>query len=326
LLSLISLQTLKGHKSPQEAKSSPLDFTPGARHISVGTPPTYAPMPSPFQIQPFSSDDAPDDDGAATFYPRPEITGEDEDENFSLEELQEVGGELPPELTDMDALPDAKLAEILTESHVERLANSNELRRLIEGAMEGTLQTDKPLVLPHTQKLNARAIQVIMLRISGYNGLEIASLTGYHPVYVRIILTHPYAKRILVVAMANGIAHSTVVTRKLQRRVPKMLKIVEQIAENKAVDPPVRLRAAFGWLDRAGVGPTEKREISQKSENSVTITHKRSNLIATAIREARNALDEPETVKEADFSIVESPEEGSEETSEVVQGDLFDAN
>lgn len=257
-------------------------------------------MPTPFSIQPFGDAADNEDD---EFFPRPEIVGEYEPDDTE-EELQ-VGDTtvtLPPELTDDNVPADVKINEILTTKHIKDLAESEELRYLIQGAMEGTLRTDAPIELPHTQKLNAKAMQVVMLRIAGYNAPEIASITNYHPVYVRIILSHPFAKRILVVAMANAIAHSTVTTRRLQRRVPKMLQVVEQIASNKAVDAPVRLRAAFGWLDRAGVGPTEKREVTSKSEKSVTVTHKRAGLLTQAIREAQGLPSEP---VEGDFEVVE---------------------
>lgn len=208
----------------------------------------------------------------------------------------------PPEESDADP----ELSTILEAKGISNLANNPELQRVIRGAMDGTLPLDKPLEVNQPQKLSPRAIQTVLLGIGRYyTKREIADISGMNYVYVTKLMKHPYAQRILSIAEAAGVAEMSAIDRRLKKKSPKMLKIVENIAENERVDPPVRLRAAFGWLDRAGHNETKKSETKTQVSGSVLVTHERSRLIADAIKEAKD-------VKEADFTI-EEPEEAEEE-------------
>lgn len=227
----------------------------------------------------------------------------------SSEHLPEENGANPS--TEINAedgeSPDPELEAVLGSRGLGSLAESPELQRVIRGAMDGTLPLDKPLEVNQPQKLSPRAIQTVLLAVGRYYTLkEIAAISGMDYVYVTKLVKHPYARRILSIAEAAGVAEMSRIDRRLKRKSPKMLKLVEEIAENEHVDPPVRLRAAFGWLDRAGHGETKK--ISKKSEvnHSVTVTHGRSKLIAEAIRE----VSEPDEDQEAEFEVIEDPETG----------------
>ena len=286
---------------------------------------------------------ATEEDSEPQFYARPEIKGpeleaDDDDSDDSdaqwpqfysekrikaLETNAKSKPELPPALLADNIEPHA-IADSHISEHIESLAQSEELRGLIESAMDGSMEISEPIPDGLPAKLNARALQVVMLRIAGYNGPEIASITGFHKVYVQMLMRHPFARRILVVAGASAIAQATATTRSLRRKVPKMLHVVESIATDHSAEAPVRLRAAFGWLDRANVGPTTRHEVTQTVQGGVTVTHKQASLISTAIREAQGVKQQEETpTEEADFEIVEFQPEPTPEESHGAQLELF---
>jgi len=254
---------------------------------------------------------------APEFYPRPEIKpveplGADDDSESdahwpeffsekrikSLEANKKSRPALPPALLDEGIAPDPSVEPNISD-HIRELSQSDELRELIASAMDGTMPIEGSIPDGLPIKLNARALQVVMLRIAGYNGPEIASISGFHKVYVQMLLRHPFARRILVVAGASAIAQATATSRSLRRKVPKMLHVVENIATDPSAEAPVRLRAAFGWLDRAGIGPTEKHEVTKTVQGGVTVTHRQASLISTAIRESQGTPK----VEEADYEI-----------------------
>jgi hypothetical protein len=222
-----------------------------------------------------------------------------------------------------DTFDEGRLEEVLQQRGIPDLATNPELRLVIEGAMSGSLPLEEPLEVNQPKKLSPRAIQTVLLSIGGFYTLkEISAISGMDYVYVTKLVKHPYAKRIRSIAEAHAVAGLSSVDRRLRRKAPKMLKIAQRIAENPAAEPAVRLRAAFGWLDRAGYGETKKVKEEKTVNKHVTVTHKRSKLLAEAIREA-GPLKEAEILEEIppegdegveieDFSIVEAAMEYSD--------------
>jgi DNA-binding CsgD family transcriptional regulator len=189
--------------------------------------------------------------------------------------------------------------------HINTLASNKDLQRTIEGAISGTLPMDRRLKSYEPAKLNPRSIQVVLLRMVGYRNRKVSELTGYSQVTVSNILKHPYSKRIMAVAFSSGVAQAASIQRRLQKRAPRMLDVVEEIALDTRVKPTPRLKAAFGWLDRAGHNPTQKSEENRKVSAEIKITSERADLIAESIREAKGLLP-GEAVEDADYSIEET--------------------
>jgi hypothetical protein len=279
-------------------------------------------MTTPFMIAPYNGEPEEEtseeggefEESTEEFYPREEILGG----HFSQKRLKAQAAnayaspELPPALLDPDEEPDEGVQSLLMEKQVASLAQSPVLQALIKGAMEGTLPLSKPLQTTQPKKLNSRALQVVMLRLAGYNGPEIASITGFHKVYVQAIMRHPYAKKIFIVAGASAIAQSTATSRHLRRKAPKMLKVVHDLAMSPLVEAPTRLRAAFGWLDRAGIGPVTKHEVENTHKGGIMVTEGHSKLIATAIREA-SGVGAP--AQEVDFTVIEEARQEQRESN-----------
>jgi len=213
---------------------------------------------------------------------------------------------LPPrQETSIDSSPEEAsetLGYLLQSQNLQSLAESPELKAVIKGAMEGSLPLSEPLEVNQPEKLSPRAIQTVLLSIGGYYTLrEIAEISGMNYVYVTKLVKHPYAKRIRAIAGANAVAQFSAMERRIKRKAPKMLKIVEEIAIDDSVDSPTRLRAAFGWLDRAGHNTIHKSETKTEVSGGINITAGRSKLLAAAISEAKG-LSEAE---EADFEVLE---------------------
>jgi hypothetical protein len=192
-----------------------------------------------------------------------------------------------PEETSVEEPKDEILSN-LVQARYGMLANSPELREVINGAMDGTLPLDKPLEVNQPQKLSIRAIQAILLSVGGYyTTTELAAISGMNYVYLTKLLKHPYSRRIITIATAFALEDLSALDRRLKRKSPKMLKVIAEIAENEQVESSTRLRAAFGWLDRAGLGETKKQEVKKTIEKrTTTVTYKRAELISTAITEA----------------------------------------
>jgi hypothetical protein len=183
---------------------------------------------------------------------------------------------------------DSELSYLFAESDLISIADRPEIRRLIEGAMNGTIPLLHPLEVNQPAKLSPRAIQAIMLAVGNYyTTREIASITGMNYVYLTKLLRHPYARQILSACGAVALENLNCLDRRLKRQAPKMMKVLEDIVEDPDASLALKSRVAFGWLEQLSKSRAREPEKPAKV-GEIVVTASRSKLIAEAIQEAQS--------------------------------------
>lgn len=189
-----------------------------------------------------------------------------------------------------------------------QLATDPELEQAISDILLGLVERPRELKSYEPKRLTARHIACIFMRISGLSETEIARITGYTRSQVCIILKHPDSQFLMLKALTkSGTTASVDIKARLDKGTPMMLDVIEEIAletneeglpKNRA---ETRLKAAFGWIDRAGHTPTHK--IEEHRDVRVTVEGTHAALLSQAIQEAQN-------IEDADYVIVGGASEG----------------
>ena len=197
-------------------------------------------------------------------------------------------GELPA-LADGRPSSSGVLAEEFDfeDSVLSTIASSAKIESLIASALAGKLPRDRALKPNEPDRLNPRHIQVIMMRAVGYRQIRIAELTGYEKGVVCNILSHPDSRTILSAILTTSAKTAVTIASTVQAYAPDMLKIVRDIAENKQEKTPVRLKAAFHWLNMYG----DTQSGVKDDEKPLSLTDESANRLTEAIREAQKATD-----------------------------------
>lgn len=103
----------------------------------------------------------------------------------------------------------------------------------------------------------AKHVLVCRLHAIGLTGRQIAVSTGYTEARVSIILNDSRAEQFIREAVERVGDQVLSMQAKMQRDANRMYDIAVYIAENDH-RAPVRLKAAFGLLDRAGYTPVQR--------------------------------------------------------------------
>lgn len=181
------------------------------------------------------------------------------------------------------------------------LLSDPDVERLVAQVLAGKLERARALYSYEPDKLTARHINVVLCKAVGISNKHICQMTGYSDRQVSVILGHPDAQVLLVKLVAKKAATAAGdVKQTLEQYAPDMLSIVRDIAEDEENKPEVRVKAAFGWLDRAGYSTTRKIEV--KGEVGFSMPEKVAGRLLSA-------LEESDSIEDVEFVEVPSASE-----------------
>lgn len=143
---------------------------------------------------------------------------------------------------------------------------SVETKLLISRCMDGTEPYDRPLKDNEPQKLSNVAVNAIMLKAAGFRAADIEKLIGMSYVTISVICNHPYGKRILHSLMHEQGSRVLDIKTRLEEGASKMLDHALKLALAEQ-DTETVSKVTFGFLDRAGFGPTQKHEHKSESKS-----------------------------------------------------------
>lgn len=156
-----------------------------------------------------------------------------------------------------------------------------ELNVLLTKAMSGQIPRDRDLKDEEPDVLSPAHIQIILLKAGGMKQRAIAELLDYTEGRVSTIVNHPDAQYLIHKILGYAADSAVDVPTRLRAGSAEMLGIVADVARG-AEKEETKLKAAFGWLDRAGHGKIE----TQKHEHSMSVSEKGASRLAGAIKEA----------------------------------------
>lgn len=151
----------------------------------------------------------------------------------------------------------------------------------------------------HPDTFSHRHRLVVLMSAAGWKNKDIAQHMGFSQSRVSVILNDPRARGVLREESKKVAEGLDDVRRRLEILSREAVDELEDEL-HEVEDPRVRQRAAFGILDRAGYGKTEKKEVRHG-----TLDEEDSSQIAQALRESSSG----ETV-DADYEIVGEEEDG----------------
>ena len=160
-----------------------------------------------------------------------------------------------------------------------------ELEDLIGQATTGTMELSRDLKSWEPNKLNARHIQMIMMKASGLRQGLIAEILGVGEANVSTVVNHPYAQTILNRVLSYAAEQATDIQARIKAHAPEMLDIlVDATRASRKKKPELASKNAFELLKMAGYGAVEKKEVVNKIE----IPERQVGLLTQAIEESKD--------------------------------------
>lgn len=190
-----------------------------------------------------------------------------------------------------------------------------ETRALIERCMDGTEPIENKKA-NHVDKFSTRHLQVVMLRLAGLKGKDIAEIVGIERPWVSVILHHPYATKIIKSAFPHQAATVIDIRSKIERHVDELLDHALGMAL-KEQDLDKISRVTFGLLDRAGYQPVNK---------SVTVNARPGDFAASphTLKRIEQALDDSNKIDQEimpNWVAPKPPEDGIQDPSQDLAAD-----
>jgi hypothetical protein len=141
---------------------------------------------------------------------------------------------------------------------------SPEIESMVQRMMAGTEPYGCELRPQDVRKFTPLHVQIVMLRIAGFKGSEIARITGAAKQLVYFTILHPYAKKLLYALVPQGSARVIDIRSRLDEYASELLDHVFSLSmqSNELEDVS---KVTFGMLDRAGFSP--KQDTPSKSSN-----------------------------------------------------------
>jgi hypothetical protein len=185
------------------------------------------------------------------------------------------------------------------------LSRHSRLEQLVAAAFSGQLARGRDLKYWENLRLKPQHIQMLVMKGAGYKNNEIARAMDITEARVSVIVNHPDAQSVMALLVSFQAEELLDVKTRIQAHSGEALNVALEQMRN-ASEPAVRLKAAFGLLDRAGYGAV------QRTENKHVVE-----IPATAARGIAAALKEAQEIEEVEFEIVtEAPDSGTGEPSE----------
>ena len=160
--------------------------------------------------------------------------------------------------------PSAGEADVMASGAPQREISA-ETKLLISRCMDGSEPLDRPLKDYEPTKLSNVAVNAVMLKAAGFRGADIERLIGMQQATVSIICNHPYGKKILHSLLHEQGSRVLDIKTRLAEGASRLMNHALNLALMEA-DTETVAKVTFGFLDRAGFGPTQKHEHSSESK------------------------------------------------------------
>lgn len=173
------------------------------------------------------------------------------------------------------------------DSKIERLQG------LMLQVLDGTISRGRSLKYWENLKLNPKHIQMLVMKAAGFTNNYIAAEFEMTAARVSVIVNHPDAQSVLSRLISYQAEELIDVKSRIRAHSAEALDISLDVMRN-ARDDGLKLKAAFGLLDRGGYGAVQRSEA--KIEVSLPIAA--ANAIGAALRESQE-------VEDADWEVEE---------------------
>jgi transcriptional regulator len=137
-----------------------------------------------------------------------------------------------------------------------------EIQELMAQALEGTLPRTRDLKPWEPATLNARHVQMVMLKASGLRQSKIAEVLQVTDANVSVALGHPDSQFILARVLSYAAEQVSDVSIRLKAHAPEMLDVALHHARTAKAN--VASKNAFKLLEMAGYGATQKAEVEHR--------------------------------------------------------------
>lgn len=216
---------------------------------------------------------------------------------FNSEEFDDLAGD-DPRLDpdgyvddDVDVFGASASADELAADEGNPIAYTPEQRRqlkeLVSQAMAGVLPRTRDLKSWEPNKLNARHIQIVMMKATGMRNQTIAELLGVGEVNVSVVINHPDAQYLLATILSMAAEKITDIPARVEAHANEALNVVLKHMRNGKEE--TASRNAFKLLEIAGYGATKKVDMNVK--HNLEVPAKQAGQLATALREARDITE-----------------------------------
>lgn len=160
-----------------------------------------------------------------------------------------------------------------------------EIEVLIAKASTGRLPRSRALKPWEPNKLNARHVQMVMMKAAGLRHGVIAEILGVTEANVSVAVNHPDAQTILNRVLSYAAEQATDINARIKAHAPEMLDIlIETTRSSRRTAPALASKNAFELLKMGGYGAVERKEIAHKVE----VPAAQASLLAQAIDESRD--------------------------------------
>lgn len=183
-----------------------------------------------------------------------------------------------PRLFDDQAEEEAKEPRVLEFNPTAR----HELQGLITRAMTGTLPRIRTLKEWEPDKLNARHVQMVMMRASGLKNNLIAELLDVGEANVSVVLGHPDAQFLLTKVLSYAAESVTDIPTRLKAHAGEALDTALHWMRHGS--DRVASKNAFELLKMAGYGAEQKSTVT----HNVTLPAAQANQLTEALAESRD--------------------------------------
>ena len=183
------------------------------------------------------------------------------------------------------------------------LTRHSRLEQLMAAAFSGQIARGRDLKYWENLRLKPQHIQMLVMKAAGYKNNQIAEQMDMDPGRVSVIVNHPDSQSVLAVLVSFQAEELLDIKTRIQAHSGEALNVALDQMRNASA-PAVRLKAAFGLLDRAGYGAVQRTE----NKHEIVIPEKAASGIAKALKEAQE-------IEDVDFEIQDAPDSGNGEPS-----------
>lgn len=219
-----------------------------------------------------------------------------------MERETQVGGGKPSAAASARPEPPYELERGASEFDLAMFdaVESTEIQGLLKRCMDGTEPLPRPLGPSEPRKLSALAINIVLMKVAGYKGPEIAEVLGVHRHYVTAVTRHPYGQKIITALLPRAVAASLDVRSRLKNMAVALAERTYEVGMTTE-DENVLTRITFGMMDRAGYATQQELRVKH-SAPGLAGGARALDRLASAI-EASARVDQIVT---ADYKIIES--------------------
>lgn len=181
----------------------------------------------------------------------------------------------------------------------------HELQGLFQRAMTGTLPRIRELKEWEPDKLNARHIQMVMMRACGMRNNDIAEILGVGEANVSVVLGHPDAQFLVTKILSYAAESVTDIPTRIKAHAGEALDVALHWMRNGS--DRVASNNAFRLLEMAGYGAETKSKVTHE----VTLPKEQAGQLTRALAESREIHSSYRVIPGPGVASQGTAEEGS---------------